>query len=752
MGNSSSASSSEAALSAQEEQRLFEAEAAIRAVQIAEVTVLSDDEKQRRIDEGFVPTDAQAELKSNIQMALVHHFQVGLVKRLADEEKIERITTDLHLDAMNELVRTINARRVDLDAEHELSRRAARWFIAIPEDASNAIASINAELLRKSNTVQTIELAEQERARRVEIDLRLSLHEDLERYHARSGAALAIALELLRRKSAPLILREKSLQEAMSTVMTDIVRNCGVRLVKKQADNERIERIATDLKMDAQEAIVRRHAISAAMMQEEMELSRRCSTWFQKFPEDTASAKNAVQEDLRRCFQIWMVKKEAQAEQQCRVAKENLHHVNQAIEKRGASASSRVAEEKERRERQNNPRIPAGDISKTLSEIHTALIRTVGAKDAVAAAKVEGQERTTKYLKSQFLLDIERLGNRKMAASASDKEKARRLGEPAVIQDREVADAMVSAMSAMVRFHAVSDAISQMEGERQRRVVEGKTKSVHDELIRTMNKRFAVKQMDDELKRRMSKPEKKPTEIKEIIADVQIEVVRLFSQKFAALEASIEKERRVAVYNFHQVKEELERKMNQRNVDLAMNLELSKQCASWFQAREEDVAATKLDVQSDLVRSVNKKKALVDSDLEKVRRVVENARGDVFAELNRVFNRKSVIRMMAEEQKRRCERPYVIAKDVDAVLSEAHSKIISKVGVKTVTALAEEERIERVAVDQLSAVLESLCSTVNRKINSKKARAAAMERQQIYENRDMSFAKVHRAVVESISG
>merc|ERR1711959_390584 len=409
--------------------------------------------------------------------------------------------------------------------------------------------------------------------------------------------------------------------------------------------------------------------------------------------------------------------------------------VNQAIEKRGASASSRVAEEKERRERQNNPRIPAGDISKTLSEIHTALIRTVGAKDAVAAAKVEGQERTTKYLKSQFLLDIERLGNRKMAASASDKEKARRLGEPAVIQDREVADAMVSAMSAMVRFHAVSDAISQMEGERQRRVVEDKTKSVHDELIRTMNKRFAVKQMDDELKRRMSKPEKKPTEIKEIIADVQIEVVRLFSQKFAALEASIEKERRVAVYNFHQVKEELERKMNQRNVDLAMNLELSKQCASWFQAREEDVAATKLDVQSDLVR-----------------RVVENARGDVFAELNRVFNRKSVIRMMAEEQKRRCERPYVIAKDVDAVLSEAHSKIISKVGVKTVTALAEEERTERVAVDQLSAVLESLCSTVNRKINSKKARAAVMERQQIYENRDMSFAKVHRAVVESISG
>merc|ERR1712093_911666 len=236
-----------------------------------------------------------------------------------------------------------------------------------------------------------------------------------------------------------------------------------------------------------------------------------------------------------------------------------------------------------------------------------------------------------------------------MAASASDEEKARRLGEPAVIQDREVADAMVSAMSAMVRFHAVSDAISQMERERQRRVVEDKTKSVHDELIRTMNKRFAVKQMDDELKRRMSKPEKKPTEIKEIIADVQIEVVRLFSQKFAALEASIEKERRVAVYNFHQVKEELERKMNQRNVDLAMNLELSKQCASWFQAREEDVAATKLDVQSDLARSVNRKKALVDSDLEKVRRVVENARGDVFAELNRVLNRKSVIVMMASK-------------------------------------------------------------------------------------------------------
>jgi len=749
MGNSES---SPVALSMQEEKRLFEAEAANRAVQVAEVTVLSDEEKQHRIDEPFVPTDTQAAAKSVMQAQLVRSVQVRFVKDLADQEKLERIAADLHLDAMSELVRTINARRVDLDAEHELSRRTARWFIAVPECTSDAIASINAELLRKSSTARTIELAEQEKARRVEMDLRLNVHEELERYHARSGAALAIALEHLRRKSAPLFLREKSLQEAMSTVMTDVVRKCGVRLVKKQADNERVERVAADLKMDAQEAIIRRYAISTAMMQEEMELSRRCATWFHKFPEDTAMAKNEVQEDLRRCFQKWVVTKEAQAEQQHRVAQNLLHHVNQAIESRGAGISARLAEEAERHERMSSPRIPDEELAKTISEIHTALIRTVGVKDAVAAATIEGQERTAKYLKNQFLLDIERLGNCKAAVDAMDQEKARRLAEPAVIQDRHTVDVMVSAMTAMVRYHAVSNAISQMEAEKQRRITHDQAGSVHHELIRTMNRKSAVKQMDSELKRRIAKPDKKSADVKQIIADVQRDVVRQFSQKFAALEAEMERERRMTADKFHDVKEELERKVNQRDVDLAMNLELSRQCASWFQGREEKVAEVKCDVQSHLIRSVNQKKALADSDLEKVRRVVENARSDVLNELNRAISRKAVVEMMVNEQKRRCENPCIIAKDVDAALSEAHSKIISKVATKIVTAQAEEERTSRIAADRLSAVLESLCRTVNCRANSKKASAAVFERQELYKNRDPCIARIHKTVMQSITG
>merc|ERR1711988_1620839 len=130
-----------------------------------------------------------------------------------------------------------------------------------------------------------------------------------------------------------------------------------------------------------------------------------------------------------------------------------------------------------------------------------------------------------------------------------------------------------------------------------------------------------------------------PAEMRQIVTDMQTEIVRSFSRKFAALEAEAEQDRRVAAHKFHDVKEELTRKLNQRQADAAMNLELSKQCASWFKVREEGTAKMKGRVQSDLVRTVNRKAALESADLERVRRVVENAKGDVFVELDRTFNR-----------------------------------------------------------------------------------------------------------------
>jgi len=753
MGNTdSSASDGFAPLSVQDEARLFESEKANRAVQVAEVTVLADDEKQLRTDSPFVPSDAQAGLKADLHADLLRTLAVALVTRLADAERTERVASDLHLDAMDELVRRSNARRADLDAELELSRRSSRWFVPVPEPASDSIAALNAELLRKNATALNIGLAEQERARRVEADLRAGLHEDLERHHARSGALLAIALEHLRRKSAPMILREKSLQDAMATVMSDLVRKCGVRLVRKQAEDERVERVAAELRADVHEAIIRRHAVSSAMEQEELELSRRCSTWFHAFPESVAATKNSVQEDLRRCFQVWAVTKEAQMEQQRRVAQENIREVNQAIESMGSAASSRVAEERERCERRENPRIPDDELSQVISEIHTALIRAVGVRDALAASRIEKQVRATAFLKNQFLLDIERLGNRRMAAAATDEEKARRLRQPAVIQDRDVSNAMVSAMSAMVRFAAVSGAISKMEEERQRRVTEDRAKSVHDELVRTVNRKAAISQMDEELKRRIRRANNTPAEMRQIVTDMQTEIVRSFSRKFAALEAEAEQDRRVAAHKFHDVKEELTRKLNQRQADAAMNLELSKQCASWFKVREEGAAKMKGRVQSDLVRTVNRKAALESADLERVRRVVENAKGDVFVELDRTFNRQRAVKMMDDEQKRRQDEPLIIAKEFDQVLSNVQSKIISKVGAKSAIKQAEDERIERIQADQKAAVQENLVHVVLRKMNSKLAKTAVHERQQLYKNRDPCVAQIHKAIVSAISG
>ena len=117
MGNTdSSASDGFAPLSVQDEARLFESEKANRAVQVAEVTVLADDEKQLRTDSPFVPSDAQAGLKADLHADLLRTLAVALVTRLADAERTERVASDLHLDAMDELVRRSNARRADLDA------------------------------------------------------------------------------------------------------------------------------------------------------------------------------------------------------------------------------------------------------------------------------------------------------------------------------------------------------------------------------------------------------------------------------------------------------------------------------------------------------------------------------------------------------------------------------------------------------------------------------------------------------------
>jgi len=243
-----------------------------------------------------------------------------------------------------------------------------------------------------------------------------------------------------------------------------------------------------------------------------------------------------------------------------------------------------------------------------------------------------------------------------------------------------------------------------------------------------------------------------PAEMRQIVTDMQTEIVRSFSRKFAALEAEAEQDRRVAAHKFHDVKEELTRKLNQRQADAAMNLELSKQCASWFKVREEGAAKMKGRVQSDLVRTVNRKAALESADLERVRRVVENAKGDVFVELDRTFNRQRAVKMMDDEQKRRQDEPLIIAKEFDQVLSNVQSKIISKVGAKSAIKQAEDERIERIQADQKAAVQENLVHVVLRKMNSKLAKTAVHERQQLYKNRDPCVAQIHKAIVSAISG
>jgi len=747
MGNETSAPT------AQDEQRLFEAEKACRAVQVGEVTMMVDEEQQRRIDNPHSPDQVPIDLKATVLAQLIATFATRHVIAVAETERQYRIALNNHLDAMDELVRKANARRADLESELELSRRASRWFIVHPTETSNAKAECIALLRRHADIKSAIKLAELEKARRIEANLRISLHEDLERHNARTGVALATALEQTRRISEPFILRECTLHDTMANVMTDLVRKCSIRRAKEEADFERTRRVAEELKKDAHELIIRRHAISTAMREEEFELSRRCSTWFFKHPEDIVAAKNFVQEDLLRAFQVWAVRKAAQAEQQHRVAKENMHLIKESINRLGAMKASRVAEETERSERITIPRLPKDEkISRLMSEIHTSIIRAVSAKKADIVTKIEGQERSTEYYKRQFLLDIERLGNRRCAADAADEEQARRLRAPLTLQDRQTADALVEAMSAMVRYHAISSALTSMNEEQQRRIVKEKTHTVHSELMRTVNKKNAILMMESELGRRISMPDKKSEDIKAILAAVHEQVVRSCNQKFAAIQVEEERQCRITAMKFHSVKEELMRKINKTRVDSQMNIELSQKCAQWFQRREDHLIERKNVVQNELVRTVNKKLALSSSEMERVRRVVANARLSVISELSRSINRENAIQKMSEEQKRRIKTPYLPCKTIDRVLSDVQSKIISVVNVKSVIQQAEQERTERITTSLKHRAEEELLSTVSRKQNSKRAREALDEREALYKIRatNSDRARLHQTMIAAI--
>jgi hypothetical protein len=565
--------------------------------------------------------------------------------------------------------------------------------------------------------------------------------------------ALAAALEQTRRVSEPFVLRERFLQDSMADVMTDLVRKCSIRQAKDDAECERTRRVVEELKKDTHEHIVRRHAISTAMREEELELSRRCSTWFFKQPEDAVAVKNLVQEDLLRAFQVWVVRKEAQAEQQRRVAKENMRLVKESIDRLGAMKSVCAAEEAERSERIASPRLPEdAEVSRLLSDIHTSVIRAVSAKEADAATKIEGQERSAHHFKLQFLLDIERMGNRKSAADAADEEHARRLNEPLRFQDRQAAEALNEAMSAMVRYHAVSCALASMDEEQERRIVKEKAQTVHSELVRAMNKKNALIEMEGELGRRISRPDKKPVEVRAVLNAVQEQVVRSCNQRFAAVQAEEEQQRRITAMKFHGVKEELVRKINQAHVDSQMNIELSQKCAQWFQQREEHLVESKNSVQHELVRTVNQKSALDGAERERVRRVVTNARINVLGELGRNINRQNAIQKMVEEQKRRVKTPYLPCKNVDRVLSDVQSKLISTVNVCSVKKQAEQERMERVSANLKRSAEQELMSIIIRRQNSERALKALDEREALYKIRatDSDIARLHQTVAAAI--
>lgn len=491
------------------------------------------------------------------------------------------------------------------------------------------------------------------------------------------------------------------------------------------------------------------------MLEEELEMSARCSRWFQDFPEDAAAAKAQVQEDIVRCFNSWLAARVAREEQQRRVTMENQRAIKQTIDRLGTARAAVAAQEQERKERLESPHLPADGIADLISELHTSIIRAVNTRDAAAAAEFEGQTRAAAHFKLQFLADIERLGNRRAAAAAADQELTSRLAQPVTIKDKAVDDAMTDCLSALVRLHAVREATEGMDAEKHRRIVADKSRSVFSELIREVNQRKAIREMEKELGRRIAGlGGRKSSEIKDKLASVQQEVVRSCAQRFAVIAMEDERATRIAAQNMKDVQEQAIRRVNAASADLAMNLELSSKCAEWFKQRDEGDIATKNDVQADLVRAVAKKDAITGAEMERTRRVVNNARADVFCELERLFARRLALSKLADEQRRRVQEPYVVDRRLDGILSVTQTQIVSKVATKNVKVAAEHERTARIALDLKLDAQEEAARIARKKIISLKTVQGQIERIGLFEDRahDAELKKAHAFIVQLISG
>jgi uncharacterized protein (UPF0212 family) len=380
------------------------------------------------------------------------------------------------------------------------------------------------------------------------------------------------------------VLEGQHVNEALLAVQEALVRLKAARTAHEGMDEEQARRVAEGNKLEVQQQLVRTSSQKKADQAMAEEQERRIKEGLAP-DDDVKGLLSEVRGEIIKTFESPRYLKSAQ-ETKTLVNEQLLS----AIARKGVAAA--VAEEHSRRvtdspERSESVTAKVGEVMEELQtkaavaevkkleelererrileekmrEIQDNLKRVVLAKEVKKEEELERERRILEENMRGIQEDLKRVVAGKEVLVQEEAERERRLAETKAV-DEEVAKALSTLHTDLIRFVGVRDAKAGADLEKVQRIVTEQKKDVHVELVRKSSQLKVIQEEEDERARRIAESamkevlgeirtektdaEKKHDEIENAMADVLTSVVRYDATRRARALAQEERTRRLA--------------------------------------------------------------------------------------------------------------------------------------------------------------------------------------------------------------